>query len=163
VEVDDRPGLRPGAKFFHWERRGAPLRLEIGPRDVAAGQATAVTRHDGQKRPIPLTELPQRVQELLDGVQRALVDRARAFRESRTQVADDRPGIEQAVSQGYALSRWCGSRECAADIQASTRATIRCYPMERRDGTYVPAPTDPGTCAWCGGLADRRVIIARSY
>ncbi|HEV2125957.1 MAG TPA: proline--tRNA ligase [Chloroflexota bacterium] len=163
VEVDDRPGLRPGAKFFHWERRGAPLRLEIGPRDVAAGQAWAATRHDGQKRAIALSGLTTHVQDLLDEVQRALAARARAFRESRTRVVDDRAAVEEAVTQGYALARWCEGRDCAADIQATTRATIRCFPLERRDGTYVSSPDDPGPCAWCGGQATRRVVIARSY
>jgi len=163
VALDDRPGLRPGAKFFHWERRGAPLRLEIGPRDLASGQATAVTRHDGEKRPIPLSGLPAAVGALLDQVQTEVSARARAYRESRTRLVDDRAGLEAAVAQGYALARWCEDLACAKDIQDATRATIRCFPLERAGETYRPPPDDPGPCAWCGAPARRRAIIARSY
>lgn len=163
VVVDDRPGLRPGAKFFHWERHGAALRLEIGPRDVAAGQAVAVTRHDGQKRPVALSSLASAASDLLNTAQAELMERARVNRESRTRVAHDRESIEEAVTSGYALARWCEVKSCAEDIQAATRATIRCYPLERQNGTYVPLPDDPGPCAWCAQAARRRVIIARSY
>src|SRR5439155_18615514 len=74
----------PGWKFNEWELRGVPLRLEIGPRDVAQGQAVAVRRDTRQKEPIPLDELPSRLPTLLDSIQQALFDRAVAFRESRT-------------------------------------------------------------------------------
>lgn len=163
VTVDSRPGLRPGAKFFHWERRGVPLRLEIGPRDVAAGQATAVTRQDGQKRPIPLSALQPHVEDLLDEMQVALGQRARTFREARTKTVDDRAGLESAVGDGYASARWCESRGCAEEIQTETRATIRCFPFERTEQGFAPEPDDPGPCAWCGASARRRVLVARSY
>jgi prolyl-tRNA synthetase len=163
VAVDDRPGLRPGAKFFHWERRGAPLRLEIGPRDVAAGQAVAATRHDGQKRPIPFAGAVQAVRELLNTTQAALLVQARENRAARTRVVDDRATLEEAVAQGYALARWCERRACAEEIQTQTRATIRCYPFEGERGDYRPLPDDPGPCAWCAEPATKRVIIARSY
>jgi prolyl-tRNA synthetase len=163
VIVDDRPGLRPGAKFFHWERRGAALRLEVGPRDVAAGQAVAATRHDGQKRPVPLSGAVAAVRELLDAAQLDLLVRARQTREQRTRPVDDRAGLEAVVAQGYALARWCEDRGCADEIQAATRATIRCYPFEGHNGDYRPLPDDPGPCVWCGLPATRRVILARSY
>jgi prolyl-tRNA synthetase len=163
VALDDRPGLRPGAKFFHWERRGTPLRLEIGPRDVAGGQAVAVTRHDGQKRPVPLSGLPAAVEGLLGAAQGELAARARHMREARTRVVEDRAGLAAAVAGGYALARWCEKTDCAQAIQAATRATIRCYPLEARDGGFAGLPDDPGPCAWCGGAATRRVIVARAY
>jgi prolyl-tRNA synthetase len=163
VALDDRPGLRPGAKFFYWERRGAPLRLEIGPRDVAGGQAVAVTRHDGQKRPVPLSGLPAAVEGVLGAAQGELAARARHMREARTRVVEDRAGLAAAVAGGYALARWCEQTDCAQAIQAATRATIRCYPLEARDGGFAGLPDDPGPCAWCGGAATRRVIIARAY
>jgi prolyl-tRNA synthetase len=163
VARDDRPGLRPGAKFFHWERHGAPLRLEIGPRDLAAGQATAVTRHDGEKRPIPLSGLSSAVPELLTRLHTDLSTRAATNRERRTKTVDDRPALEAAVADGYALARWCEDFECAKAIQEATRATIRCFPLERVEGSYRPAPDDPGPCAWCDAPARRWAIIARAY
>jgi prolyl-tRNA synthetase len=163
VAVDDRPGLRPGAKFFHWERRGTPLRLEIGPRDVAAGQAMAATRHDGQKRPLPLEGLAQAVGNLMDEIQHELLERARENRAARTRRVETRQELVEAVASGYALARWCESEACAAEIQAETRATIRCFPFEKAGEAFVPFADDPGQCAWCGSEARRRVILARSY
>ena len=99
--------MRPGAKYFEWERRGVPLRLEIGPRDVAQGQAIAASRHDGQKRSIPLSGLTAAVQALLDEAQAALRARARTFREQRTEAVDDRAALAAALAPGYAFARWC--------------------------------------------------------
>jgi prolyl-tRNA synthetase len=163
VALDDRPGLRPGAKFFHWERHGVPLRLEIGPRDLVAGQATAVTRHDGTKRPLPLSGLGAGSGALLDSVQADLKARMQDYQARRTQAVDDRPSLERAVAEGFALCRWCERLECAQSLQEATRATIRCFPLEKAGGAYRPLPEDPGPCAWCGEPARRRVIVARSY
>src|SRR5207253_623994 len=74
----------PGWKFNEWELRGAPLRLEIGPRDVANDQAVVVRRDSRAKQAVPLTALEGRLPEILDEVQRGLFERAVAFRESRT-------------------------------------------------------------------------------
>ncbi|MAG35014.1 MAG: proline--tRNA ligase [Dehalococcoidia bacterium] len=161
--VDDRAGVRPGAKYFEWERRGAPLRLEIGPRDVAKGQAIAATRHDGQKRPVPLSGLATAAQALLDEVQAELRTRAHAFREQHTTTVEDREALTEAVAQGYALARWCENPGCAQEMQQDTRATVRCFPFERTNGELAPLPDDPGPCAWCGQPAARRVIVARAY
>jgi prolyl-tRNA synthetase len=165
VALDDRPGLRPGAKFFHWERHGAALRLEIGPRDLAAAQATAVTRHDGAKRPVPLSGLVAAAGDLMATARTELRARARTLQQERTRVVDDRPALEGAVTDGFALARWCEALTCAQQIQEATRATIRCFPLERdaAGGTYRQPPDDPGPCAWCGAPARRRAIIARSY
>jgi prolyl-tRNA synthetase len=89
--------------------------------------------------------------------------RAREAREQRTRTVDARVGLEEAVAQGYALARWCEERACADEIQAATRATIRCYPFAGQNGDYRPLPDDPGPCVWCGRPATRRVILARSY
>ncbi|MBU1879846.1 MAG: proline--tRNA ligase, partial [Chloroflexi bacterium] len=80
VHVDDREEYTPGWKFNEWEMKGVPLRIEIGPRDLAAGQVVLVRRDTGEKAPVPLASLGERVPALLDDIQRALLDRARAFR-----------------------------------------------------------------------------------
>jgi prolyl-tRNA synthetase len=163
VALDDRLDQRLGARLFAWERRGVPLRLELGQRELDAGSVIAVTRHDGQKRPLPLTGITTAVQSLLIDMQADLGRRAREFRESRTVSVDDRASLEAAAAQGYALARWCESVECAREIQEATRATIRCFPFDRRGDEFAPLPDDPGPCAWCGDPARRRVIIARAY
>jgi prolyl-tRNA synthetase len=163
VAFDDRLDQRLGARLFAWERRGVPLRLELGQRELDAGNVLAVTRHDGQKRPLALDRLTASVQQLLAEMQIDMGRRAREFRESRTVAVEDRAELEAAVAQGYALARWCESVECAKEIQEATRATVRCFPFERKDGGFAPLPDDPGPCAYCGGPARRRAIIARAY
>ena len=163
VTVDSRPGLRPGAKFFHWERHGTPLRLEIGPRDVAAGQVMAARRDTGEKMAVPLSGIATAVQSTLDAIQMNLRLQAHARREARTYTVDTRAGIEETVLKGYAFTRWCESRECAADMQAQSRGTIRCFPFEKHGNEFRPIPNDPGPCGWCGNHATRRVLVGRSY
>ena len=163
VALDERTGVRPGAKYFEWERRGVPLRLEIGPRDVAQAQAIAATRHDSRKRSIPLSGLTAAAQALLDEAQAALRARAHAFREQRTEPVDDRAALAAALTQGYAFARWCEDMTCAQDMQQNTRATVRCFPVERTNGEFARLPDDPGPCAWCGQPAHRRAIVARAY
>jgi prolyl-tRNA synthetase len=163
VTVDDRPGLRPGAKYFHWERRGAPLRLEVGPRDVEAGQAMVARRDTGEKAAVPLSGAVAAVQALLDAVQQHLRTRAHANREARTYTVDTREGITESVLKGYAFTRWCEDRECAADMQAQSRGTIRCFPFEKTGDAFRPIPDDHGPCGWCGKPATRRVLVGRSY
>ena len=163
VTVDSRPGLRPGAKFFHWERHGTPLRLEIGPRDVAAGQVMAARRDTGEKMAMPLSGIATAVQSTLDAIQMNLRLQAHARREARTYAVDTRAEIEETVLKGYAFTRWCESRECAADMQAQSRGTIRCFPFEKHGNEFRPIPNDPGPCGWCGNHATRRVLVGRSY
>ena len=163
VTVDSRPGLRPGAKFFHWERHGTPLRLEIGPRDVAAGQVMAARRDTGEKMAVPLSGIATAVQSTLDAIQMNLRLQAHARREARTYAVDTRAEIEETVLKGYAFTRWCESRECAADMQAQSRGTIRCFPFEKHGNEFRPIPNDPGPCGWCGNHATRRVLVGRSY
>ena len=163
VAFDDRLDQRLGARLFAWERRGVPLRLELGQRELDAGNVVAVTRHDGQKRPLPLDRLAAAIPQLLAEMQTDMGRRAREFRESHTVSVEDRAGLEVAVAQGYALARWCESVDCAKEIQETTRATIRCFPFERNGEAFVPLPEDPGACAFCSGPARRRVIVARAY
>ncbi len=163
VTVDSRPGMRPGAKFFHWERRGTPLRLEIGPRDIEAGQVMAARRDTGEKMAVPLSGIATAVQSTLDAIQMNLRMQAHARREARTYTVDTRAGIAETVLKGYAFTRWCESRECAADMQAQSRGTIRCFPFEKHGNEFRPIPNDPGPCGWCGNHATRRVLVGRSY
>ncbi len=163
VAMDDRLDQRLGARLFAWERRGVPLRLELGQREMEAGNVAAVTRHDGQKWQLKFDGLDNAVDGILGKMQADMGRRAREFRESHTLIVEDRTGLEEAVAQGYALARWCESVECAKEIQEATRATIRCFPFEREGESFLPLPDDPGPCAFCGDEARRRVIVARAY
>jgi len=175
ARLDDREGLTPGYKFNDWELRGVPLRIEIGPKDVAQGQAT-LARRDRTLRSAtsagtlrsaasaggrtgresaPLAGLAEAAARTLESVQTALYDRAQAFFDANTHDPRDYDEFRQAVAQGWALSWWCGERECEAAIKDDTRATTRCIPLEQAGGE--------GRCIRCGGQAQERAYFARSY
>ena len=157
VHVDQREHVSPGFKFNDWELRGVPLRLELGPRDLASGTAVLVSRLGGGKEQIPLAGAPDALVQLLDEVQFRLLDRATRFRDERTRIVDDWDQFVQAVQTGWALALHCGQAACEADIKASTGATPRIVPLSG-------AP-DTGTCIRCGDPSSygTRVIFGRAY
>jgi prolyl-tRNA synthetase len=156
VEVDDREE-RPGFKFNHWELRGVPVRIEIGPRDLDADQVTVVPRLTGEKEPVPLGKLSARVGALLDETQRGLLDQAREFRDAHTFRPADLAEMAALLKDpgGFMLAGWCGSEECEAKVKAETKATIRFLPVE--PGTVS------GTCIVCGRAAAEEAAWALAY
>ena len=158
VTVDERQGLSPGWKFNDWEMRGVPLRIELGPKDVAK-QAAVLARRDRPgregKTSAPLAGIADTVKRLLVDIQQALYDKALAFRKANTREAKTYDDLKQAVETGFAFSHWCGSAECEAKIKEETRATMRCIPLEQSDGA--------GQCVCCGRAAQERAIFARAY
>ncbi len=156
VTLDERDNVNPGFKYAEWELRGVPLRLELGPRDLEKNAVMAVSRLDRQKTSIPFDDLPAKVGELLDGIQAAMLERARKFRDERTREVDDWAAFEREIEAGgFLRARHCGDRACEEEIQEKTKATVRVQP----DGE----PDDPGPCVHCGRDAPRRVVFARAY
>ena len=158
VKMDDRDEQTPGFKFNDWEMRGVPLRIEIGPRDVANNNV-ALARRDIPGREgksfVPQVGLTDTVQDMLKTIQQALFDRALAFREAHTQYPTTYDDFRSAIEHGFALSYWCGTDECEAGIKAETRATTRCIPFDQ--------PEEAGVCIRCGEIAPEQVIFARAY
>ena len=162
VKVDDRDGLKPGAKYYEWERKGVPLRLELGPRDLEGNCVMAKLRVGEEgKQKLPMDGLGVHVGKLLDGLQRSLFERALAMREANTVTVDSWSDFE-AVFEGsnskFVWAHWDGTAETEAAIKDATKATIRCIPLEG-DG---PAP-EPGQCVKSGKPSERRVLFARNY
>ena len=157
VKVDDREQFGLGWKFTEWETKGVPLRVELGPRDIASGQAVVVRRDTGEKEFVSLESLGKRVNELLETVQRDMFQRALDFREARSREIRDREAFVSAANGdgGFIHAHWCGDPACEAAIKDETRNTIRCVPMDRE--------ADPGTCAYCGGTSERKVVYAQAY
>lgn len=159
VELDLREGMKPGAKYYEWEGRGVPVRLEIGPRDVAREQVV-MARRTGGKEPVGLSGLVPAVKAAFDGIQASLYDAALARREansvrhvSREQLIEimDGPG-------GFAYGGFCGAEQCELEIKDQTKATVRVLPdVEFRTD---PAPT---LCAWCGTPAVSEAVWAKAY
>jgi len=161
AHVDDRPQLSPGFKFNEWELRGVPIRLELGPRDLAAGSAVMALRLSGDpgrgKEPISLDGAPARLADELEAFQAFLLDRATAFRDAHTVTTDEWDDFTTAVATGWARALHCGTPECEAEIKAATTATARCIPLD--------GEPESGPCIRCGlpSAFGKRVIFGRAY
>ncbi len=157
VRVDWRDDHTPGFKFNEWELKGVPLRLEIGPRDVAAEQAVLVRRDTRAKQPVSLDVLAPTVTRLLDEMQGALLHAATAMRDTHMVEVDTFSELAErvATNAGWSLAHWCGDAACEAQVKADTKATIRCIPRD--------LPPETGRCIVCGGESAQRVIFARAY
>ena len=157
VKIDDREEHRPGYKFNEWELKGVPLRLEIGPRDLEAGQVLAFRRDTGEKSALPLTSLPVAVPDLLADIQRSMFQTAVDFRAERTfapATYDELTDLLSAAS-GFVQGGWCGSRECEDKVKNDTKATIRVLPLD--------AEQQDGKCVVCGSPATELATWAQSY
>src|SRR6266480_4316198 len=130
THVDDRPQLSPGFKFNDWEMRGVPIRLELGPRDLADGSALMSTRLGEGKTAISLDSAPARLESELAAFQAMLLLRATDFRDSHTKIVNSWEQFTEAVATGWALAFHCGEPECEDDIKTATAATPRCIPSE---------------------------------
>ena len=158
VKVDEREGVSPGFKFNDWEMRGVPLRIELGPKDVAKGSVVLARRDRPGKEGksfVAQQGLTAAVAKMLEEIQKSLHDRALAFREANTREPKDYGEFKAAVEKGFALAYWCGNGECEARIKEETKATMRCIPLEQ--------PWGPGKCILCGQAAREKGIFARAY
>ncbi|MBI3490550.1 MAG: proline--tRNA ligase [Acidobacteria bacterium] len=156
VTLDERDE-RPGWKFSEWELRGVPLRVEIGPKDIEKSAVLVARRDTRDKRSLPMEGLALRLRDLLEDVQRSLLERARQFRDEHTQRAETYEAFKQAMDgrPGFVIAPWCGSADCEARIKAETQATIRNMPI----GGRAPA----GRCVRCDNPAKTEAWFAKAY
>ncbi len=158
VFVDDREEFTPGWKFNDWEMRGVPLRIEVGPREVADGKLTCARRDAvrGQgKIKMSRAAMGKEIHSLLEKIQQSLHDQAKAFRDAHVHEVSDYEEFKEIVQDGWAYVWWCGSAECEAAIQEETKATSRCIPLDQEAGEEK--------CIHCGGAATQRAYFARAY
>ena len=158
VKVDDRDGVTPGFKFNDWEMRGVPLRLEIGPKDVAKG-SVALARRDrpgkAGKSFVPAAGIAETVSQTLREIHTALYERALAFQKANTYHPQSYDEFKQVMEKGWAISWWCGDPACEAAIKEDTKATTRCIPLEQ--------PGGEGACIRCGARSTEVAVFARAY
>lgn len=156
VHLDDRDE-RPGAKFWHWELRGVPIKIELGPRDLAAGSCVVSDRLGGEKESVALDAIVGDVPARLDDFHDRLLARAEAFATDNTSVADSWQDFRQQVQYGFVESWHCGDAECEGTIKEETSATARYVPLD--------ASTDTGSCVRCGTASGyhARVTFAKAY
>ncbi len=158
VKVDDRTEVTPGYKFNDWEMRGVPLRIEIGPKDVKKGNV-ALARRDLPGREgksfVPQGGLVGTVTDLLNDIQKSLLERATVFRDNHIFEPKDYVELTKVVENGWAYSYWCESVECEAKVKEDTKATTRCIPPNQEES--------PGKCIVCGKDAKHKVYFAKAY
>lgn len=166
VALDEREGFSPGWKFNDWEMRGVPVRVELGPKDVAK-QAAMLARRDKPGREgkvsAPLADLPATIEKLLAEIQQALFDKALAFRRAHTHETKTYDEFKVAVESGFAYAHWCGSGDCEEKIKEETRATMRCIPLDPAAVLGNGGNSGPGACVYCGKAAKERAVFARAY
>jgi prolyl-tRNA synthetase len=162
VTLDERDGPSPGWKFNEWEMRVVPLRVELGPKDVAK-QSAVLARRDRPGREgkgsASLSDLPRTIRGLLTEIQQSIHDKALAFRKSHTHDTKNYDELKKAVETGFAFSHWCGDSECEARIKEETRATMRCIPIDQDNEQSAHG----GNCVHCGKPAAERAIFGRAY
>ncbi|MBO4591424.1 MAG: proline--tRNA ligase, partial [Eubacterium sp.] len=144
-------------KFAECEMRGIPLRVEIGPRDIENNQCVVVRRDTGEKLTVSLDELEAKVAELLETIQKDMLEAARAHRDSHTYTAKNWDEFVDIVENkpGFIKGMWCGCTECEEAIKAETGATTRCMPFEQEEISDV--------CVHCGKPAKKMVYFGRAY
>ena len=154
VDASDKS---PGFKFAEQEMRGIPLRLEVGPRDIEAGQAILVRRDNGEKETVAFTDLEKRIPELLQTIQKDMLEKARAHRDANTHTAKNWDEFKDIIEnrQGFIKAMWCGETACEEEIKAETGASTRCMPFAQEEITNV--------CVHCGKPAKKMVYFGRAY
>lgn len=158
VEIDDSEGYSPGWKFNQWEMKGVPIRLEIGPRDIANNQVVIARRDGEEKTPLPMENLEENIKKLLDDIQQSLFDKALKAREEKTFIAKDMEEFSNTINAtpGFIKAMWCGERECEDKIKEDTGATLRCIPFEQED-------IGSTKCVCCSKEAKDMAYFARAY
>jgi len=161
VKIDREFDKSPGFRFNEWELKGVPVRVELGPKDIAANACVLARRDqpgkDGKQFGIPLAEAAGKIDSLLREIQKNLFEKARAFRDANMHKVDSYDDFKEKIEQpgGFFLAHWDGTRETEERIAEETKATIRCIPFN--------LPKEEGKCMVTGKPSAQRVVFAKSY
>ena len=156
AEIDKRDE-RPGVKFYDWEKRGTPIRLEVGPKELAE-KSVVIARRDTEEKIITTEEnLPVTIKKTLDEIQKNLFDKALSSLKKNTRDVDSWEDFKTTLEErpGFISAHWCGDSKCEENIQKETKATIRCIPFDQKK--------ENGKCVFCGKPSSGRVIFAKAY
>lgn len=156
VKLDDSDDNSPGWKFAEWEMRGVPLRLALGPKDLANNTIEYARRDTGEKQSLSQENIVENVKNYLENIQQNLYNRALAFRESHTFDTDNWDEFVKKIENGnFVWAHWDGTTETELKIKELTKATIRLIPLDVK--------SENGTCIFTGNPSKHRVLFARAY
>ena len=162
VKVDERDGVSNGFKYNDWEMRGVPFRLELGPRDLEAGNVVLVSRLSGEKAIVARDEAVAGMTARLEAFQAELLARATTFRDERIKTADTWEEFTRLLEEGFFVRAFhCGDADSEKQIKELTKASTRCVPLEGE----VYGDLEDGVCVHTGkpSAYGKRVIFARAY
>ena len=157
VKIDNRDNVRSGFKFAEYELKGVPVRLVVGPRDLANGTVEMMRRDTLVKESVSLEGIAELVEQTLADMQKSIFEKALAFRNSMITKVDSWEEFKEVLENkgGFILAHWDGTTETEVAIKEATKATIRCIPFDAVD--------EDGVCVYSGKPSKRRVLFARSY
>jgi prolyl-tRNA synthetase len=157
VHLDADETKSPGWKFAEWEVQGVPVRIELGPKDLAKGVAVLARRDTGEKRPVPFADIPAACVDLMQEIQTSLFQKASALRDSFVTDVDSFSDFQKVLDEkgGFVRAHWDGTAETERLIKEETKATIRCIPLDN--------PQEQGVCVRSGKPSSQRVLFARAY
>lgn len=158
VELDLRDHLTMGEKFFEWEKKGVPVRIEVGPRDMENGAAVVVRRDTSEKSILKVEELTGVVTSLLKAMQKDLFEKAQGLLQQNSFRLDDYQAFKAQLEKdipGFIYAHWCEDAECEAKIKEETKASTRCFPFDGK--------AEKGQCIRCDKPSKRRIIFAKAY
>lgn len=163
----DRRDIRGGEKMWGWIKKGIPLIVEVGPRDIAANKVFVGRRDKGtkEKESLNTDDFLSRLPEILQSIQDGLLERAKAFRDEHTRELDSKEAVYEyftpqnrnrpEIHGGFAMVHWAGGEEEEEQLKKDLNVTIRCIPVDEE--------AVPGTCPFTGKPSPRRIILAKSY
>lgn len=157
AKLDDKDTQKPGWKFAEYELKGVPLRIAVGPRDLA-NQSVELARRDlAEKSLVPMEGLTERISTLLGEIQSSLFNKAKQRLIDNTRNADDYETFKTLLDGpgGFISAHWDGTPETEEAIKAETKATIRCIPLDAKE--------EAGVCIYSGKPSSKRVLFARAY
>jgi prolyl-tRNA synthetase len=157
VKLDARDTERPGFKFAEWEMKGVPVRLAIGARDLDAGTVEAARRDTKQKLQLPLADVVDSVDKLLNDIQLNIYTKAKDYRDAHTTRVETYDEFKEVLDGkgGFVVAHYDGTSETEELIKEQTKATVRCLPLNE--------PDEDGVCIVTGKPSQRRAWFARAY
>ncbi|MFH1392520.1 MAG: proline--tRNA ligase [bacterium] len=156
IEIDKRETMRPGAKFFEWEKKGVPIRIEIGPKDIAKKSVIVVRRDTSEKESVIEGKIISRVGKTLNEIQDSLFSKALTFQRDNSYIIDSWDEFKAIIGKGgFVYAHWCENADCEAKVKEETKATIRNIPLNQRE--------EKGKCIFCDKPSNGHVIFAKAY
>ena len=156
VHVDRRSELTPGFKYHDWELRGIPLRIEIGPKDIAKQKVVIATRHNQEKTDLAIDKIGGEINAILEKIQNEMFDAAKKMLQERSTSVDDYEKFKEELEKGgFLYASWCGDESCEEKIKEETGAEIRVIPFDGKNQNTK--------CVYCGKSSTITPIFARGY